>query len=73
VTFWNLISSFVEVVATYSISLFTWTCHLLGFVIGLLLLGLLVGCFVYLKNYTFWKIFSTFCPVVHGKNKFYCS
>jgi hypothetical protein len=49
VAFWNLISFFVKIVTTCSVSLSTWTCNLLGFVARLLLLGSLVGYFVDFK------------------------
>jgi hypothetical protein len=57
VAFWNFISFFVEVVATCFISLSTWACNLLGFVIGLLLLGLHVGYFDDLKIIVFEGLF----------------
>ncbi len=40
VAFWNLISFFVEIVVACSVLLSTWTCNLLAFVAGLLLLDL---------------------------------
>jgi hypothetical protein len=49
VAFWNLISFFVEVVATCFVSLSTWACNLLGFVARLLLPCLPIGYFVDLK------------------------
>ncbi len=44
-----MISLFVEIVVACFFSLSTWACNLLGFVVGLLLPGLLIGYFFDLK------------------------
>jgi hypothetical protein len=49
VALWNLISFFVEVIATCFVSLSTLACNLLGFVARLLLPSLSIGCFIDLK------------------------